>query len=198
MTRRLGLTGTLLPGTLLLLTLWLAGCSLAPSLPPAPEQPVLAEPTTVKRQLTFQPDDPTRERQTLIALLRLDGADLRAVLLTPYGQRLVTLVHNADGDRYEAGDVPLDTVTDRLPPADWLAARLVWCLWPVDALRDAFTGSDWTVAIADGERIVRHRQHVVARITPADTRAGRDDTVLLDDRQGGYRLRIAPLPETAR
>ncbi|MBZ9559930.1 MULTISPECIES: DUF3261 domain-containing protein [unclassified Modicisalibacter] len=186
------------PAILLLLALWLTGCSLAPPVPPAPEQPALADPATMKRRLTFQPDDPTRDPQMLIALLRLDGATLRAVLLTPYGQRLVTLVHDADGDRYQAGDLPLDTVTERLPPADWLAARLVWCLWPTDALREALAGSDWSVTVADGARIIRHRQRTIARITPADTRAGRDDTVLLDDRQGGYRLRIAPLTETAQ
>lgn len=92
----------------------LAGCSLAPPLPPAPSQPALAEPATLKRQLTFERDDDP-EPQTLIALIRLDGSELRAALLTPYGQRLVTLVQDADGSRYVAGDVPLAEIEQRRP-----------------------------------------------------------------------------------
>lgn len=120
-----------------LLMALLGGCSLTPPLPPAPSQPALAEPATLKRQLSFESDD-DREAQTLIALIRLDGIELRAALLTPYGQRLVTLIQDTEGSRYVAGDVPLAKIEERLPPADWLAARLQWCLWPAAALREAF------------------------------------------------------------
>ena len=65
-----------------LLLALLGGCSLTPPLPPAPSQPVLAEPATLKRQLIFERDD-RRETQTLIALIRLAGSELRAALLTP-------------------------------------------------------------------------------------------------------------------
>ncbi|WP_244613414.1 DUF3261 domain-containing protein [Modicisalibacter radicis] len=176
-----------------LLTL-LGGCSLAPPLPPAPSQPALAEPATLKRQLTFERDD-SSEPQTLIALIRLDGNELRAALLTPYGQRLVTLVDDDDGSRYVAGDVPLAEIEKRLPPAEWLAARLQWCLWPAGALREAFAGTSWRLTLTDEAREIHHHGRLIARISPADSQAGRRGPVLLDDRQGQYRLRITPLKE---
>lgn len=176
-----------------LLTL-LGGCSLAPPLPPAPSQPALAEPTTLKRQLTFESND-NREAQTLIALIRLDGIELRAALLTPFGQRLVTLVQDTEGSRYVAGDVPLAEVEERLPPADWLAARLQWCLWPAAALREAFAGTPWRLTLTEQAREIRHHGRLIARISPADSQAGSREPVLLDDRQGQYRLRITPLKE---
>ena len=178
-----------------LLLALLAGCSLAPPLPPAPSQPALAEPATLKRQLIFERDD-RRETQTLIALIRLAGSELRAALLTPYGQRLVTLVQDAGGSRYVAGDVPLAEIEKRLPPADWLAARLQWCLWPAEALREAFAGTPWRLTLSERAREIRYRDQLIARISPADSHAGTRQPVLLDDRQGQYRLRIIPLKDS--
>ncbi|MDW5377464.1 DUF3261 domain-containing protein [Halomonas sp. HP20-15] len=178
-----------------LLLALLAACSLTPPLPPAPNQPALAEPTMLKRQLSFERDD-RREAQTLIALIRLDGTALRAALLTPYGQRLVTLVDDDDGSRYVAGDVPLAEIEQRLPPAEWLAARLQWCLWPAAALREAFAGTSWRLTLSEGAREISHRGQLIARISPADSQAGKREPVLLDDRQGQYRLRITPLKDS--
>jgi len=177
-----------------LLTL-LGGCSLTPPLPPAPSQPALAKPATLKRQLSVERDD-GREAQTLIALIRLDGIELRAALLTPYGQRLVTLVQNADGSRYVAGDVPLAEVEERLPPAGWLAARLQWSLWPAAALREAFAGTAWRLTLTEQAREIRHNGQLIARISPADSQAGNREPVLLGARQGQYRLRITPLKDS--
>ncbi|MCG7600175.1 DUF3261 domain-containing protein [Halomonas sp. McH1-25] len=181
-----------------LATLSLAGCSLTPSVSPAPAFQSVAATDTLKRRLTFMPDDESRPPQTLIGLIRIADHELRAVLLTSYGQRLVTLVNDAEGSRYLAGDVPQATMEERLPvPADWLASRLQWSLWPVAALRDAFAGSAWTIEVEDGSRIIRQHGKVVARITPATASAERRQDVLLDDRQGRYRLRISPLEEAA-
>ncbi|KXS38300.1 MAG: hypothetical protein AWU55_1517 [Halomonadaceae bacterium T82-2] len=179
------------------LALLLGGCSLAPPLPPAPRQSLAATATTVQRRISLIPDDTRRAPRTLLAVLRVRGAGWRAAFLTPYGQRLVTLIHEDGDSRYREGDVPLATLGDTLPPADWLAARLDWCLWPVAALQAAFDGTPWTVDVADGARIIRHHGRTVARITPADAEFARAETVRLDDRRGGYRLRISPLPETS-
>lgn len=180
----------------LALALVLGGCSFAPPLPPSPafdDAPVTG---TLKRRLTFTPDDETQPSRTLIGLIRLDGSRLRAVLLTPYGQRLVTLVHGADGSRFEPGDVPREALREALPVSpEWLASRLEWSLWPIEALRDAFAGSPWTVAVAGDVREIRHRGELIARITPAAANAARTETVLLDDRQGDYRLRISPIED---
>lgn len=178
-----------------LLLALLGGCSLTPPLPPAPSQPALAEPTTLKRQLTFESAE-SSDSPTLIALIRLDGTALRVALLTPYGQRLVTLVDDAGGSRYVVGDVPLAEIEQRLPPAAWLAARLQWCLWPAAALREAFAGTPWRLTLSERSREIRYRGQLIARISPADTRAGRAGPVLLDDRQGRYRLRITPLKDS--
>lgn len=174
----------------------LAGCSLAPPVPPAPAFDSAPVTGTLKRRLTLQPDDATQPAQTWIALIRLDESRLRAVLLTPYGQRLVTLIHDDRGSRYEASDVPPAALAEHLPmPAAWLASRLQWCLWPSEALQEAFVGSAWSLTIDGEARIIRHHGGTVARITPAETHAARAEEVWLDDRQGQYRLRISPLEE---
>ncbi|GHA96729.1 DUF3261 domain-containing protein [Modicisalibacter luteus] len=185
-------------GVLGMVALGLAGCSLAPPVSPSPTFDSVPTTATLKRRLTFMPDDDSQAPQTLIGLIRIAEHELRAVLLTPYGQRLVTLVSDTGGSRYLVGDVAQETVQEKLPlPADWLASRLQWSLWPVAALRDAFAGSDWSITVSDGARVIRHHDKVIARITPASVSAGSTREVLLDDRQGRYRLRITPLEEAA-
>lgn len=187
---------SLLLGPLGLAMLGLAGCSLTPPVAPPPSFDSVAATDTFKRRLTFMPDDESQPSQTLIGLIRIADHELRAVLLTPYGQRLVTLVNDAEGSRYLAGDVPQAIIEEKLPvPADWLASRLQWSLWPVAALRDAFAGSAWSIAVEGESRIIRHHGKVMARITPASASADTRQDVLLDDRQGRYRLHITPLEE---
>lgn len=176
----------------------LASCSLTPSVSPSPTLDSAPLTGTLKRRLMFLPDDATQQAQTLIGLIHLDESRLRAVLLSPYGQRLVTLIHDDRGSRYQAGDLPPESLRDQLPmPAAWLAARLQWSLWTTKALQEAFAGSAWSVSVEDQARVIRHRGAVVARITPAGTHAARSEEVLLDDRQGQYRLRISPFEEPA-
>lgn len=166
----------------------LTACSLTPPTSPPPPLAVATTADTLKSRLTFQPDD--GESRTLIAFIRIDPDRLRAVLVTPYGQRLTTLVRDADGARFEAGDAPGESPLP-IPPA-WLASRLEWSLWPLDALRDAFDGSVWQVADSSTHRDILYRGKLAARITPVPDR-DHARTLTLDDRQGDYRLTIDPM-----
>ena len=166
----------------------LTACSLTPPTSPPPPLAVATTADTRKSRLTFQPDDGAS--RTLIAFIRIDPDRLRAVLVTPYGQRLTTLVRDADGARFEAGDAPGESPLP-IPPA-WLASRLEWSLWPLDALRDAFDGSVWQVADSSTHRDILYRGKLAARITPVPDR-DHARTLTLDDRQGDYRLTIDPM-----
>ncbi|WP_227369951.1 DUF3261 domain-containing protein [Halomonas sp. M20] len=174
----------------------LNGCSLLPSTAPSPRFASLPLTDTLKRRLTFTPEEEPDKARTLIGLIRLEERELRVVFLTPYGQRLTTLVHDAEDSRFEEGDVPEKMVKDAFPASPaWLASRLEWSLWPVNALEEVFIDSPWTVSITGGVREIRRHGTLIARITPAMTDASREETVILDDRQGRYRLRIEPLEE---
>lgn len=171
----------------------LGGCSLAPPIAPHPALDQAERSETLTRRLTFIPDDKDADTQTLIAVLRLAPDELRVVLTTPYGQRLTTLVRDASGSRFEQGDAPREDV---LPfPPGWLATRLEWSLWPRASLEKAFADSDWTLGEDHRERLIAYRGERVARITPppAQRNMHEDGDVLLEDFQGDYRLRIAPL-----
>jgi len=172
------------------LALSLAACSLSPPVSPAPPLTAATTHDTLSSRLTLQPDD--GEARTLIAFIRITPEQLRAVLVTPYGQRLTTLVRDADGARFEAGDAPGEP-TLPMPP-EWLASRLEWSLWPLAALQRAFADGAWDVAETDASREIRYHGRLVARITPAPDRQ-RPRELTLDDRQGGYRLTITPLQE---
>lgn len=168
----------------------LSACSLSPPVSPTPPLAAATTTDTLKSRLTFEPDG--GEARTLIAFIRIDPDRLRAVLVTPYGQRLTTLVRDAEGARFETGDAPGEP---QLPmPPQWLASRLEWSLWPIDALQDAFAGSAWRVVDSATSRDISYRGSLVARITPAPDR-DRSETLMLDDRQGHYRLTIAPMQE---
>ncbi|UYG06904.1 DUF3261 domain-containing protein [Halomonas sp. M4R1S46] len=181
----------------LLLTLLLVGCAaLRPSPPPSPAFAAMPAMGPIQRRLTLTPDAQPQQARTLITVISLEADRLRAVLLTPYGQRLATLVRDARGSRYESGDAAVPGQAPLPVPADWLAARLEWCLWPLEALQRAFAGSPWSAQRVDDSREIRHHGTLVARIRPADPRLGDAERVLLDDRQGEYRLTIAPLEDT--
>ncbi|SHF21539.1 Protein of unknown function [Modicisalibacter ilicicola DSM 19980] len=176
-----------------------SGCAWLPSTAPSPRLDSLPLTDTLERRLTFVPDDAPQRTRKLIALIRLDDEQLRAVFLTPYGQRLATLVHDAEGSRFEEGDLPRQALEEALPVSpEWLASRLEWSLWPPVALEEAFTGTPWSVDIVEDVRVIRFHGRVMARVTPPATDATRDEAVLLDDRQGKYRLRIAPLEAPRR
>ncbi|MDH4572183.1 DUF3261 domain-containing protein [Salinicola acroporae] len=168
----------------------LSACSLSPPVSPPPPLAAATTTDTLKSRLTFEPDE--GEARTLIAFIRIEPERLRAVLVTPYGQRLTTLVRDADGARFEAGDAPGEPP---LPiPPEWLASRLEWSLWPLDALHEAFAGSAWQVVDGAASRDITYRGRLIARITPVPAR-DRAETMMLDDRQGHYRLTIAPMQE---
>ncbi|WP_245392627.1 DUF3261 domain-containing protein [Salinicola halimionae] len=176
------------PVLILVLMLALSACSLTPPVSPTPPLAAAATADTLKSQLTFQPDD--GEASTLIAFIRITPEQLRAVLVTPYGQRLTTLVRDTEGARFEAGDAPGESP---LPiPPQWLASRLEWSLWPLGALRRSFEGSAWQVADSKTGRTITYRGELTARITPVPDRE-HPTTLTLDDRQGGYQLTIAPM-----
>ncbi|MCI0510239.1 uncharacterized protein DUF3261 [Chromohalobacter marismortui] len=171
----------------------LGGCSLVPPIAPHPALDHAARSATLTRRLTFIPNDAEADTQTLIAVLRLAPDELRVVLTTPYGQRLTTLVRDASGSRFEQGDAPR---RDALPfPPDWLATRLEWSLWPRAALEDAFADSEWTLDEDRQRRLITYRGEPVARIAPPPAQRDMNGaaTVVLEDFQGDYRLRIAPL-----
>nr|WP_298413064.1 DUF3261 domain-containing protein [uncultured Halomonas sp.] len=181
-----------------LLTL-LNGCSLLPSAAPSPRFANLPLSDTLKRRLTFTPEEEPEQARTLIGLIRLEEGKLRVVFLTPYGQRLTTLIHDAEGSRFEEGDVPEKMVKDAFPASpEWLASRLEWSLWPAVALEEAFIDSPWSVSIAGEAREIRRYDTLIARITPAMTDASREETVILEDRQGQFRLRIEPLDAASK
>lgn len=174
-TRRLGWY-RLLP---CLLPLALLGCTLAPPSPPLP--PVTTLPATAPEtyRLTFEHDD---ERHELIAALRHDRHTLRLALLSPQGQRLLTLVQDAEGARF----LP-DAAFEPPFSADWLASRLSWGLWPADRLEAAFAGSDWRLETRGQTRLIFESDRQIARLE-GDTRCR-----VLRDRDGGYRLTITSL-----
>lgn len=181
----------------ILLLSFLVGCAaLRPSPPPSPAFGAMPVMGPIQRRLTLTPDAHPEQARTLITVVSLEADRLRAVLLTPYGQRLATLVRDARGSRFENGDVAVSGETGLPVTADWLAARLEWCLWPLEALQQAFAGSSWSAQQAGDSREIRRDGALVARIRPAVPRLAGAERVLLDDREGEYRLTIAPLEDT--
>nr|WP_286009739.1 DUF3261 domain-containing protein [Salinicola sp. S1-1-2] len=172
------------------LLLAVSACSLTPPVSPSPPLAAAATNETLRARLAFTPDD--GETRTLMAVIRITPAALRAVLVTPYGQRLTTLVRDAEGARFEAGDAPGEPPLP-IPPA-WLASRLEWSLWPLPTLTEAFAGSAWDVSEDRHAREITYHARLAARITPPPDPRHRQP-LTLDDRQGGYRLTITPLEE---
>ncbi|ANF57054.1 DUF3261 domain-containing protein [Halotalea alkalilenta] len=176
----------------LLLALLLGGCA-TPQLAPSPSLSHPDAPRTLIRLLSFERGDARHPPERLIAVIRLAPEGLRVAVTSPSGQRLMTLIHDDQGARFE------DTLAPPPFPAAWLAQRLEWGLWPSEALTRGFEGSRWRLvetgrAHHGGRRDIYHGSRLIARVDYgfAGTR-GDDDHVRLDDREAGYVLNISPL-----
>lgn len=156
----------------------LAGCA-GPSVATVPSLTTLPEMQTQRQRLTFEHDD---QRHEMIGVLRHDDKALRLAILSPQGQRLLTLIHDDSGSRFlqDAAFEPPFT-------AEWLASRLSWNLWPAPAINQAFESNAWSLQEDETGRTIRYRQRVVARIS------GNPACALIDDVEAGYRLYIMPL-----
>ncbi|GGX86698.1 hypothetical protein GCM10007160_12560 [Litchfieldella qijiaojingensis] len=159
----------------------LVGCAGQPLNPPPPKFSALPETDTRMQRLTFHHQD---QRHELIGVLRHDERSLRLALLSPQGQRLLTLVHDDHGARFLA-----NTAFDPPFSAEWLASRMAWSLWPSPALVQAFAASDWSLVEDREDRTIRYRNRAIARIT------GSAKCRIIDDFEGDYRLYIAPLDD---
>lgn len=159
----------------------LVGCAGQPVDAPLPEPAALPDLGMQMQRLTFDHQD---QRHELIGVLRHDERALRLVLLSPQGQRLLTLEHDEQGARFLA-----DTSFDPAFSAGWLASRLAWSLWPSSSLTQAFDGSDWSLLEDRKKRTIRYQRRVIAHIT------GSAECRIIDDFEGEYRLYIAPLDD---
>lgn len=171
------------PGHLFLSALLLVGCAGQPAVAPLPAPMTLPGADTQQQRLTFEHQ---QQRHELIGVLRHDGHSLRLIMLSPQGQRLLTLQHDESGARFIG-----DTTFDPGFSASWLASRLTWSLWPSPALQQSFAGSQWTLSEAGNRRTIRYRNRVIAYV---DRSA---DCFAIDDIEGGYRLLIASLDDSA-
>ncbi|CAM3357242.1 DUF3261 domain-containing protein [Halomonas lysinitropha] len=164
------------------LAVWLvllSGCATRTVHAPLPELSDLPATDARTQHLTFINQD---ERHELLGVLRHDQSELQLALLSPQGQRLLTLVVDVQGPRFLPG-------AQFEPPftAKWLANRLAWSLWPAPALEQAFRDSGWTLRENVNGRIIQYRDRMMARIT------GSSDCRIIDDIESGYRLRVATL-----
>lgn len=159
----------------------LIGCAGRPVGAPLPELAALPETGTRMQRLTFVHQD---RRHELIGALRHDARSLRLALLSPQGQRLLTLVQDDQGARFLA-----DAAFEPPFSAEWLANRLAWSLWPSPALTQAFAGTGWSLVEDDEGRTIRYRNQVIAHVT------GSAECRVIDDVEGNYRLTIAPLDD---
>lgn len=164
---------------LLAACLLVSGCAARFSAAPVPPLASLpaSEPST--QHLVFEHGS---ERHQLLAVLRHDDRSLRMALLSPQGQRLLTLEQDDRGVRFLDG-----AVFDPPFSAQWLLERLSWSLWPVEQLQRSFQGSAWSVQQHAQGHDIYHRQQRVARITDSG------DCHIVDDLQAGYRLYRTPL-----
>lgn len=169
-------------GHLLLIALLLAGCAGRPVVAPLPAPMALPALDTHLQQLTFEHQ---QQRHQLIGALRHDEHSLRLIMLSPQGQRLLTLQHDKSGARFIG-----DTTFDPGFSANWLASRLTWSLWPTSALQQSFEGSHWRLTEEGERRTIRYQKRTIAYIKRSA------DCLVIDDLEGGYRLYIAPLDES--
>lgn len=135
------------------------------------------------QRLTFHHGGKT---QQLLGIMRHDARSLTLVILSPQGQRLLTL--NVDDEQaYFLTDAAFE------PPfsADWLASRLIWSLWPAPSLTEAFAGTPWRLEQQGITRDISYRDAPVVRIEQYP------HCLFIDDRQGQYRLQIASLDKAS-
>ena len=131
------------------------------------------------QRLTFEHQG---ERRVLLGVLRHDHQQLQLALISPQGQRLLTLVQDDEGARFAPGAA-------FEPPfsAAWLASRLSFSLWPEARLREAFAGSDWSLEQRDHERRIYHQGRLAVRLEMTPT------CHVIHDIEADYRLSVATL-----
>lgn len=160
-----------------LLAVWLlmmSGCAAQLRSAPVPDLNTLPASAPRTQHLVFEHDG---ERHELLAVLRHDQRMLRMVLLSPQGQRLLTLEQDADSARFLPG-----AVFDPPFSAQWLAERLSWSLWPAEELERTFKGSRWAVQQTEQGHRIYYRKQLVTIITDIGS------CHIVDDVQAGYRL----------
>ncbi|MGQ7249638.1 DUF3261 domain-containing protein [Halomonas sp. V046] len=174
----------LLPMALLAgLVLALGACSLVPPVSPPPALASLPPAGPDTQRLTFTRDAETR---VLIGVLRHDRQRLQLALLSPQGQRLLTLVRDAKGARFLPG-----AAFDPPFTAEWLASRLSWSLWPEAQLEAAFAGSDWSIDHAGDERRIYRDDDLIARLVMTPT------CRVIHDIEADFRLSVSSLGDSA-
>ncbi|MBQ0778712.1 MAG: DUF3261 domain-containing protein [Pseudomonas sp.] len=157
----------------------LAGCAGRANQVMLPDLTTLAPAPKRMERLIIESAD---HNQELVGVIQHDHDSLRMALLSPQGQRLLTLVMDSDGPRF------LPEALFKPPfSAHWLASRLAWTLWPIDELENQFQHSAWSVRQDDSGHSVYHRGRKVASIKLAD------QCKLIDDVQTGHRLYIIPI-----
>lgn len=167
----------------LLFCVWLGGCAISPRPAPIPDLATLPARAPQAQRLVFEHNGEWRE---LLALIRHNQTSLRLALLSPQGQRLLTLEQDSAGARFLPGAA-------FEPPfsAQWLAERIAWSLWPADELEQAFAGSHWAVQQHEGGHRIYYRKQLMATVSDGD------NCHIVDDVQAGYRLYRAPLEPDA-
>lgn len=151
-----------------------SGCASRFSAAPVPPLSTLPASAPSTQQLVFEHGN---ERHQLLAVLRHDNQTLRMALLSPQGQRLLTLEQDEQGARFLPG-----AVFDPPFSAQWLLQRLSWSLWPVEQLEHAFRDSAWSVQPTAQGHAIFHRQQQVANIID------QGHCHIVNDLQAGYRL----------
>jgi len=194
--------------------LLLSGCSLlAPQpLQAASPMPTLAslEQTSTQRlilrvarieseggaQRAVDADESAQERNLppLIGVLHQSPEAMRLVMLSVQGQRLLTLVHDADGSRFEKAR---PEVLEKLPfTADWLARRIAWVHWPQAAIDSAFANTGWQlVQRGDWQQPRQPAQRIILQddVTIAELTRDASGRVTLRDPAADMQLTLEPL-----
>ncbi|CAM3599114.1 DUF3261 domain-containing protein [Halomonas sp. FME1] len=166
---------------LLIALFLLLGCAGQP-MAGVPSLATLPAMETQRQRLTFEHNN---QRHEMIGILRHDEKTLRLVILSPQGQRLLTLIHDDNGSRFQH-----DAAFEPPFTAEWLASRLSWNLWPAPAIEQTFLSNAWSMQEDETGRTIRYRQRVIARIS------GNSACALIDDVEADYRLYIMPLSDT--
>lgn len=130
----------------------------------------------------------------LIGVLHQSPEAMRLVMLSVQGQRLLTLVHDADGSRFEKAR---PEVLEKLPfNADWLARRIAWVHWPQAAIDDAFANTGWQlVQRGDWQQRRQPAQRIItqAGVTIAELTRDASGRVTLRDPAADMQLTLEPL-----
>ncbi|MBU3009277.1 DUF3261 domain-containing protein [Cobetia amphilecti] len=208
---RLGLASLAVAATLLL-----SGCSLLAPQPleavsPMPALASLEQTRTqrlilrvariesegsAKRAVDAEAGEGAKEQNLppLIGVLRQSPEAMRLVMLSVQGQRLLTLVHDADGSRFEKAR---PEVLEKLPfSADWLARRIAWVHWPQAAIDAAFANTGWQlVQRGDWQQGRQPAQRIITQdgVTIAELTRDASGRVTLRDPAADMQLTLEPL-----